>query len=528
MAQNPGSSNQYLSYGSPSGSKSGNPDPGWSPDNGLESEESMSSDHEPASTIGRQNYYRPTQGSMRDTSIVKGLVQQLDSSYRVRKTDYKRFFIVGKVFSTLWSESFTGDLNDQNQPFVSDVIYNSKVFTKIRRFVVVRTGNRCCTCLPITSYEGKGHKKGGITLEEHGFVYSNNNPPRAISGIYKHSLKVNLRKGVPHLRNQSLINYERLHTIECNVKVKEIGDLDTASRAILLQYFRESVSETDEPGNNIREVVPEPEIADGYATGATGYSSNFYPRAVHSGHLHLHSQYSSTPRGDRGHIQSNTVDESSQKFSTNSEYGQCNQDSSNSSTCLKKPEAKIQARKKIHRPSYQEKRLGVSRSKHRENESSKGTETAIQKPQPLSGKSSTAPADSQPKMFLKTPSMSKPMGHQPSSPSSLQSTSHCEFEKAIQRIWPENYSQSSRLDICHVLEAGLISFCISHLPAGRKLGDFLTITGDVFDAQASYCRDYLMSTWPDVGEILLESLEAFTISPQPKNGKLRNFQEHGK
>jgi hypothetical protein len=92
---------------------------------------------------------------MRHITGTSGESDQLDESYRVRNYDWQKFFRPGRVFSTLWTDSFSDKTNESELSSVSYVIFNQRVHSKIRRFVVVRLGDRCCTCLPVTTYNGK-------------------------------------------------------------------------------------------------------------------------------------------------------------------------------------------------------------------------------------------------------------------------------------------------------------------------------------------------------------------------------------
>ena len=178
-----------------------------------------------------------------------GEFEPLDPSYKVRKKDYKSFFVVGKVFSTLWTEPFEGPRNDQNETFVSHIKYDAMAFSKIRRFVIVKAGNRACTCLPVTSYQGLGVNKDWINLDEHGFIYSHK-CPQPVAGMDKLPLKISLVKRTAPLRDPSLINYGRVYTVETNVKVKEVGDLDSRSRKDLLAYFKYTFFPDDRDDGN--------------------------------------------------------------------------------------------------------------------------------------------------------------------------------------------------------------------------------------------------------------------------------------
>lgn len=166
-----------------------------------------------------------------------GSAEKIDKSYVIRKKDWQEFFRIGRVFSTLWTDPFSGDSNKTDPTFVSEVIYNERVFSKIRRFVVVREGDRSVSCLPVTSYDGYGHRKNGIRLGDHGFIYSKNKP-RKVDGMCSRSLKLTLAKGAAHLKDPSLVNYGKVYTVETNVKVKNVGDLDFESKEILIRYFR--------------------------------------------------------------------------------------------------------------------------------------------------------------------------------------------------------------------------------------------------------------------------------------------------
>ncbi|KAG4420851.1 hypothetical protein IFR04_006033 [Cadophora malorum] len=173
----------------------------------------------------------------------RGQTEELDSSYAKRSNDYKKFFRPGRVFSTLWTESYDDSMQSENDQFLSKVTYQvsykQKVFSKIRRFVVVRQADRSCTCLPVTTYDGRGYKKKGINLDDHGLIYSSRDPPAPIRGITKEPLRIILSKGAEKLGNPSYLNYGRVYTVETNVKVKDVGDLDTESRRLLRAYYRE-------------------------------------------------------------------------------------------------------------------------------------------------------------------------------------------------------------------------------------------------------------------------------------------------
>jgi hypothetical protein len=201
--------------------------------------------------------------------------EKLDSRYQVRNHDYKKFFKPGRVFSTLWTVPASGKTNN-NETFLSFVKYGERVHTKIRRFVVVKQKTKQCTCLPVTSYEGRGYKKPDIDLNEHGHIYSSKRP-RSVPEITKKALKVVLSKNAEPLRDPSLINYGCMYTVETNVKVMDVGVLDAESLDLLEDYYLEvnyprttdvnpSTDESDLAG-----------VGTGFTSGEHNYGSSTSP-----------------------------------------------------------------------------------------------------------------------------------------------------------------------------------------------------------------------------------------------------------
>ncbi|KAG9230901.1 hypothetical protein BJ875DRAFT_384153, partial [Amylocarpus encephaloides] len=176
----------------------------------------------------------PLSSTHRHVAGTPGDKEKLDPRYQVRNHDYKKFFRPGRVFSTLWTVPASGTTNN-NETFISVVKFGEKVHTKIRRFVVIKQKSKNCTCLPVTSYEGRGYKKPDIDLNEHGSIYTSKRP-KTVPEIMKRALKVILSKGAEHLRDPSLINYGCPYTVETNVKVMDVGTLDGDSLRLLEDY----------------------------------------------------------------------------------------------------------------------------------------------------------------------------------------------------------------------------------------------------------------------------------------------------
>lgn len=179
-----------------------------------------------------------------------GNSERLDSSFKIRNHDYTRFFRTGRVFLTLWTDSWSSATTGGDQTFLSKVSvvdHNERVYSKVRRFVVVKLWDNFCTCLPVTTYNGRGTRKHGITINEHGFIYSHSKP-RKVDGMSKDQLRVELSKGAAKISERSLINYAKPYSVETNVKVKDVGQLDDVSKKILKRYFRDTMAGSDSDG----------------------------------------------------------------------------------------------------------------------------------------------------------------------------------------------------------------------------------------------------------------------------------------
>ncbi|KAH8591816.1 hypothetical protein B0O99DRAFT_266319 [Bisporella sp. PMI_857] len=228
----------------------------------------------------------------------EGEKEPLDENYRQRNTDYKRFFRAGRVFLTLWTEAFAGNLTTHDATFLSQVscvIHGEKVYSKIRRFVVVKQMETSCLCLPVTTYDGRGHKKRGIKLEQHGQIYSHDKP-RKPTGIKKDPLKVVLAHGATGLNN-SLINYGKVYCVEANVKVRDVGKLDHESEKLLKRYFKEVVTDEDSDGAYLPETDRQPRDEYNELRGVTGGTS--------SGPVPTYTDFSGQPSSAVAYSQTN-------------------------------------------------------------------------------------------------------------------------------------------------------------------------------------------------------------------------------
>lgn len=176
----------------------------------------------------------------------------------------KRFFVPGRVgcvvlsfsrdgsdssrtqiFATLWTEA--AQERDDNQSHSSAQswsvnTYGEPVFSKTRRFVVIRGGELAATVIPITTYGGQGLTKERICVEDHGLIRSDKNAaaPKDIPkgrAIQPTPIIVDHDSPTTKLDDLSRLNYGAPSTVHHWCKVKSIGMVNRGSMVVLLAQF---------------------------------------------------------------------------------------------------------------------------------------------------------------------------------------------------------------------------------------------------------------------------------------------------
>lgn len=171
----------------------------------------------------------------------------LHPAYTIRGAN---FYVVGRVFFVLWSEPAGGRATSFTRGTVLNA-FGERVFSKIRRFVVVRQGATSCTALRISTYGGQGVAKRGITKSHHGIIYTGRHvqqhhpsetPARRESPMQPVSILVDPDSSNNVLDPMSRINFFEVHTVQYNVKAKPLGKVNSRSLAALEQQFRNVLS----------------------------------------------------------------------------------------------------------------------------------------------------------------------------------------------------------------------------------------------------------------------------------------------
>jgi len=159
----------------------------------------------------------------------------------------KRFFKVGRVFAVLWSEPAGENVDWSDEDDYEIVRYGEKVFTKIRRFVVVREGDRHSTCLPLLTYQGQGTLKRGVKPDDHAAVYAENpknlrSKEKLLAGekLRKKPFAIFIEDSKEKIDPLTRINFSKIYTVEHNVKALKIGRIPDTD--LLRKYFIESIA----------------------------------------------------------------------------------------------------------------------------------------------------------------------------------------------------------------------------------------------------------------------------------------------
>ena len=85
----------------------------------------------------------------------EGEAEKLFKTFRKRDNP-RNFFTLGKVFRVLWVDPAGESATIVSSLETTVGKYGERVFSKVRRFVVVREGETYCSALPITSYNQRG------------------------------------------------------------------------------------------------------------------------------------------------------------------------------------------------------------------------------------------------------------------------------------------------------------------------------------------------------------------------------------
>lgn len=217
--------------------------------------------------VGEPKLNKDVRGMGPHLTLLRGYDQQkmveLDRSYQIRLgKQAKSFFVRGRVFGMVWHEN-AGSGMEPNQTEVSEKLDrpfhtftlskdNVRIFSHIRRFVVVKARHGYCWAIPINSYGNKGLLDKKFSEDEqraHTIVHSNQELPRAVKNEPKFTKKPIAVKMAPgeRLTPTSRLHFDKPQSIDWNVRVKDIGMIQGEPHARrLITYFRYEFNKGDD------------------------------------------------------------------------------------------------------------------------------------------------------------------------------------------------------------------------------------------------------------------------------------------
>jgi hypothetical protein len=165
----------------------------------------------------------------------------------------------------------------------------------------------------ITTYGQRGVLKGGCNAQEHTIVHLRNRPAYPLPGEYekgmtKEALMIDPTDPAEEMSPISRLRLGKVVSIECNVKVRDIGMIAREHRSKLLEYYQQEQDTGFEPDEYEVETLrsnpaPPPFTHGGYGTTASAAQGayyaptyNTYPAGTHglypshSGHHHGETQ----------------------------------------------------------------------------------------------------------------------------------------------------------------------------------------------------------------------------------------------
>jgi hypothetical protein len=174
------------------------------------------------------------------------LTGALFKTYKVRPRP-REFFTIGRVFLVLWSEPAGG--TSKVTAWEKGTVINhlgERVFSKVRRFVVIREGTNYCNALPINTYSGRGVSKNVVNKSEHVVIFTGSvapliaaaeMPKRGEAPMQLIPIQVDTDTPDEKLDPMSRLDLGGVTRVEHNIKVKSLGKVNKRSLDALRKQY---------------------------------------------------------------------------------------------------------------------------------------------------------------------------------------------------------------------------------------------------------------------------------------------------
>lgn len=191
----------------------------------------------PFSLEGAEQQFHPHGGHTRST--INNLPSALSAAFQLRSS---AFFQVGRIFRVLWHQPAGSDLRGKLANSTSVGKFREPIYTTARWMLVVKEKLGHCICCPISTYGGRGLESKKFQQSEiraHAIMYGYGMPPPQNTGLVKPPIPVFVQENGTRVDPISSVNFSKLHTVEHNVKVANIGMIPENLHRLIIQYVSE-------------------------------------------------------------------------------------------------------------------------------------------------------------------------------------------------------------------------------------------------------------------------------------------------
>jgi hypothetical protein len=157
-----------------------------------------------------------------------------------------KFFRIGRVFAILWHIKDSTTMEGHSDSYKT-AAHGERILTSVMRMAVVKVGHGFCWAIPIHSYGGAGLRKKGLNDDDkqaHAILHMEDQKPAIFKDepvLKKTPIAVRMSGG-QRLHPASRINFAKIHTVEQNIKVHDIGIISPTSMPYFTTYFREHLT----------------------------------------------------------------------------------------------------------------------------------------------------------------------------------------------------------------------------------------------------------------------------------------------
>jgi hypothetical protein len=170
------------------------------------------------------------------------------------RTKPSNFFTIGRVFTMLWHENDTRAMKSSSE---RNTFIGEPIFSELRRFAVVRECHGFSWAVPVHSYSGQGLCRPGFRKEDweaHAIIHMDETRPTPLLGepdMPKRPIAVQKASDGKTLHKASRIRFDKVFTIEHNVKVQNIGKVTASSMPWFARYWREEVRSSEHQASSL-------------------------------------------------------------------------------------------------------------------------------------------------------------------------------------------------------------------------------------------------------------------------------------